>query len=295
MRARSGRSELRGVELEPEQRAAGQLPGRRRRPACAGSPRGRRGSGARAGRSRRSRCRRPSDQAASTAAAAASTAWVAASRSPARSSTGIVAARRAPPPRRARPRRRAAPARPARAASARAIAGLGRRLARRACGCSASGSSTPASSPTSSSAPRAIPSADRGDRRGEQPERRERVERAGLARRAGEQRGRARRRDRDARRRPISWLPVARSPETDQVSITSTSAAANSARRMSGRPDSSIRASPPSWTTQPPISQSQCSTLLAKRQRPEIESSSSFASARPEGAKTPPTTVAAPP
>ena len=46
---------------------------------------------------------------------------------------------------------------------------------------------------------------------------------------------------------------------------------------------------------QPPISQSQFSTLLAKRQRPLTSSRSPSATARPEGAKTPPTTAAGSP
>ena len=88
----------------------------------------------------------------------------------------------------------------------------------------------------------------------------------------------------------MSWLPVARSPETDQVSITSTSAAGISTRRMSGRPLSSSRGASPSMRTHPPISQSQLSTLLQKRQRPPTTSSSPAPTARPIGAKTPPTT-----
>ena len=93
----------------------------------------------------------------------------------------------------------------------------------------------------------------------------------------------------------MSWLPVARRPETDQVSITSTAAAGISTRRMSGRPPSSDRGRSPSWTTQPPISQSQLSTLLAKRQRPLTVSVSPSAEARPEGAKTPPATASGSP
>ena len=55
----------------------------------------------------------------------------------------------------------------------------------------------------------------------------------------------------------MSWLPVPRSPDTDQVSITSTSAAPNSISRTSGAPLSSRRTPSPSATRQPPISQSQ--------------------------------------
>ena len=130
----------------------------------------------------------------------------------------------------------------------------------------------PASSPRSSSAPRAIPSADRGDRRRQQAEGRERVQRAALARRVGDQRGRARRRDRERRRprcrgcrSPAARRPTrCRSPRPRRRGI--------STRRMSGRPLSSSRGSSPSWTTQPPISQSQLSTLLQKRQRPSTVS-----------------------
>ena len=88
----------------------------------------------------------------------------------------------------------------------------------------------------------------------------------------------------------MSWLPVARRPDTVQVSITSTSAAGISTSRMSGRPLSSMRGAPPSATTQPPMSQSQFATLLQKRQRPPTLSVSPSASARPIGANTPPTT-----
>ena len=93
----------------------------------------------------------------------------------------------------------------------------------------------------------------------------------------------------------MSWLPVPRRPETDQVSITSASRAGNRTSLMSGLPLGSSRGASPSNTMQPPISQSQFSTLLAKRQRPLTSSWPSRASARPEGAKTPPATAAGSP
>ncbi len=51
--------------------------------------------------------------------------------------------------------------------------------------------------------------------------------------------------------------------------MISASEAGNSMNLMSGAPDSSFRSSPASSTRQPPISQSQCSQPLPKRQRPE--------------------------
>ena len=65
----------------------------------------------------------------------------------------------------------------------------------------------------------------------------------------------------------MSWLPVAHSPDTVQVSTISTSSRGNSTSRGStGRPSSSVR--------QPPISQSQNGLPLANAQRPVTSSRS---------------------
>ena len=66
----------------------------------------------------------------------------------------------------------------------------------------------------------------------------------------------------------MSWLPVPRSPAVSQVSTRSTSAAGKSTSRTSARPLGSLRGSPSSSTTQPPISQSQWSIPLVNGQRP---------------------------
>ena len=91
----------------------------------------------------------------------------------------------------------------------------------------------------------------------------------------------------------MSWLPVPRRPDTFHVSITSTSAAGNSASRMSGRPSASILRVPSSITMQPPISQSQWSMPLANAQRPvtTIRRRTRGAPCR-AGANTPPDTDA---
>ena len=217
-----------------------------------------------------------------------SVAWVAARRSAARCATLIGPPSRAVVPGVARPRPRRAPA-PRRAppapratracVSARAASGRVEPV----------GVLPPASSSTSSiAAPR---DAERhgGDRQREQAEGREGVQR----RRRDAAPVRSATPSAPRRRAPssaMSWLPVARRPATSQVSWIVNSSRGNSTRRMSGRAAGvrdDVVAAPP--TRQPTISQSACAQPLANVQRPLTTSSSPSGTARPRGAKTPPT------
>ena len=87
-----------------------------------------------------------------------------------------------------------------------------------------------------------------------------------------------------------SLLPVPRSPAADQVSRTVVWRAGISARRTSGVPAAVRRTSSPSWTRQPPMSQSLCAEPLANGQRPVTDRLPlPVGSARPLGANTPAT------
>ena len=86
----------------------------------------------------------------------------------------------------------------------------------------------------------------------------------------------------------MSWLPVARSPITCQVSwIVNASAGASTS--TSGIPLGSSHAAVS--TTQPPISQSACRQPLANGQRPLTRKPPGSGVARPLGANTPATIV----
>ena len=87
----------------------------------------------------------------------------------------------------------------------------------------------------------------------------------------------------------MSWLPVPRSPETCQVSWIRTWSAGASISLTSGIPPGSVRVPDSSRTTQPPISQSQCSQPLANGQRPLTRKPPADDTASPRGANTPPT------
>ena len=87
----------------------------------------------------------------------------------------------------------------------------------------------------------------------------------------------------------ISWLPVPRSPLTDQVSRIFTASGGNSIARISEVPGKRPgRGFPFSVTTQLPMSQLLCWHPLANAHRPLTMYSSPRSSAVPRGAKPPP-------
>ena len=282
-------SELRGVELEPEQRAARRAPRSPARRACAGSPRGRRESGAGAGSSRRSPCRRRASRRRRRPRPR-----------PRPRGSRPAAARRAARP--GSPRRRAAASQACRAARVEqraggAHAGLGARDARLRRGplgelARAQGRRLGAGE-LGQVVERAArdPERDRGDRRGQQAEGRERVQRPALARRVGDQRRRARRRDRERRRRRCRGCrsPAARRPT--RCRSPRPSAAGISTRRMSGPAarEQPRRARRRRRCSRPSASRS-CRRCCRSASARRPSSSSPRPRARPIGAKTPPTT-----
>ena len=259
-------------------RRAPRSPGRR---ACAGSRRGRRESGAAAGWSRRSRCRRrasrrcrrrpPRTRPRGSRRGAARPAARPGSRRPSRAAA--QARRRPRAAASAAPARRPRPGRPA----------PGSPPARRACGCSGSASSHRRARARSSSAPRAIPSATAAIDAASRPNGGNAYSGPLSRGLVGEQRCRRGRPGRRARRRRCRGCrsPAGRRPTRCRSPRPRPPASARAgcrAARCEQFPGPS-----PSRTTQPPISQSQLSTLLQKRQRPADHQLAAGRRRRPRG------------